>query len=1663
MADTMDTTPPEAAPAAPPAASGIYTFLADDVVADFDAAGTQRLLEACDAAADGAAAAADGAAAGARQDTLSLLFTELVLVYEEARLSAAQVAAFLAQCVRDSLAAEVFCQVVDVVAWTPRTEALVAVVHPAVITTSTLARTVSPELLSRLGAAVTRPLGIAKRDEYYTQKKYNLLHEAAEGYAKVVVELHAARAAAQKQSGAPAEAAAPGGGAAATVESAAATASSRLVSLSGHYALDPNRVLDLILEVLGAAPLDAPIEPLAVCLLRPSQWWPPRPASCAALSGLSAGGSATVSKLIGLRLLRGSPAPPFWRLVAVLLKIGAVNFASVYQYAAGAGGRAALAELEAALDADLQNEVVRASASALALAAPLLEEDAPADAPAARSEGEPAQEAYVPALELLRAVLAQGLYHPAVFILTQHPFLAQARDVPALMNKVVAAAVAPMVAAEAPLELHGAPPVESMAQLAQFAEEFVKFCPENLAQDAELYAGLCEVVAKAIAAAPAAAAQQIGAAAAAHQVNGAAAEGAAAAASATAADAAAATAATLLRNYLLPPLPLLDAPAFHRALLPLPLPTRYTLYGELYNVLAKTRPRLKIAHGRAAKQTKDVLKRLSKENVRPMMRRLAKISAATPLPCFLTVLQQIESYDNLNALVVETARYFSPYAWDNMALAVMMRLTQAGRANVQANGINDRQWVQSLASFVGQLAARYPRALNLPVLVDFLVKSLVAGDTSALVVLRELLGAMGGVQSTTNLTLRQIDMINCGGVCQRVVYRTIGDERFERAESSAALAAVLQPRLTELFVLLCRVRPGGDHLKVVASREDDVREVLHMVVEVAAPAAAPAAAPTPAPATAGRESDAGKDADIGDADEAAGRESADAAAATAAAADVAAADASAAAAAVALPPLPLLSTYDVPPPWSFELWRGRVGLTAPPDFNPSPLPSPLYAAFWRLSLHDINYTPDLYAAELDKLRAGLGSLRDSIAFNSRNKDAPRGLVERLQRELAQNERFIAQLPHDEAAHAKHHRHVRHTLSQQTAQWLTGDEREPAAFLQFCLLPRATHSSFDAAFAAQFLQTMQALAVPHWRLERVLDDLFGRHILFGTLFTSTPSEAENLGLFYAAVLGAVDAAGVARTTTLGYHQRLLADLRQSLGTSEYMSRRNAITFLKNLLGVYPVVEDHCEALLKLVTHISTHDERGDLQLSSSAMIGHIESRRKHWVHMWDFAELAPDVKAEQMQKRQRIKQRAAQARQRAERQKALERAQEATEAAQRAAAAAREKALSYDEGASRPRGADAARVGRASEARGRYDQYSKYGGEPTASPGPPKKDLKSRLKEAKMEYKAKAGEAPRSPAESKTASPPEGPEATRSANATGLADGKSSAAPRSTEAPSSAPDAPRSTPDAVSPPHPSDAPRSAPAPRDPKSSTEAPRSAPAPRGPKSSTEAPRSAPAPRDIKSSTEAPRSAPDTPRSAADARPSQPTSDAKPPRPADSVAPARPSTARPARSASPKPPASGLPKPTPRPHGPAAHAPRNPPRAPPASRSVSRAPSGSAPSGSSTPSASPAPQGPRARPSEARRPLPPQEDTARARIYQPGPRNPPNRRSDYRDDYRGQGGWQQAPIPPPPPRQVPPPPPPPPPPRDRPDRPYDRRDARDHKRPRPYDSNGKFDKRQKY
>lgn len=1213
-----------------------FQYFTAEVLNDFTGSGLQKLLEEV----------LKPEQPGSISNHISCIFTETLLALDEKLIDVCLAAQFFKAAITNIDAAQQFCQVCDVY---PSFDLITEILNILKEDTSILSHTIMAEnldskILITIGIVpadvFNRQLNTKRRDHYYTQKKFNLFHEEFEGYSLVLNKIEDLISSPHNL---------------AKVDYAVDAVN----LLIGHYLLDPNRVLDLLLDIFANYLVGN--HEFIIQFLRKSPWWPKQEASCLnGFTSLNTGGCMAASNSIALQMKK-FPGPElqetFKILVAILIKEGFISFGSIYETIPP--GNDAMDLLEKKYKEHVEQEIFRASANALALAAPLKDDENESEnantAVNSTSIGKTEEQTLESLLmlniklQMLRCFLSNGLFWPSLFILSQYPFLAHLdKDVGELMIRLFAELINPlyeklpqvtssilnslqqkkqaafiikdklvlqdpettiMYCFKPNIKNHGGklyvyfysewvrdlPICNTEEDLFQVSHQFLKFFGPIITQNNAVFIQLCEIIAHSL------------------EINSSIENKA--------------RWFDYFRNYLFPYIGCMeDNPvAVDKAFSVLQFfdcDERFNLYGELNQVIAKNNSFVRISFGKAEKATKDTLKRLSKENVGQMMKKLAKISISNPLPCFLTIIQQIESYDNLNSLIVDTAAQFTRYGWDNMTLALLMRLLTAGRSNVLGNGLSDRKWIQSLASFIGQLCQRYPHKIDINSIISYFLKSLHTGDNTQLLVLKEILSCMGGFQAITNLTQLQVNMISCEPTLSRIVFQTIGDTRYSCKVSGEKLAQVLltDNRGSEFFVLLTQLDEkimadqSLSHLKILACRKDEVNAILHLFCTLFSFFCHD------------------------------------------------------------LPSLvslyDLVNDYDVSVPWAFEVWRKFLPQKADTSLKKflttrTLLNVDLFYSFWKWNLYDLNYSEEVYEAEMTKLKSSLFQQKEELNFlissgENSTKTGP------IAANISRIEEFINEMPQLKVAQATHNEKITELIRSNSVDWFSAADGDYILrlrqFLQDCILPRAIHSCFDAIYSAKFLFKLHEKGVSGFSVIALLQELFEKRILFSTLFTSTPTEAENLGLFLSVILQELgqwretenftkltqnmplkrlpsDEKPVAfaefKQILYNHHSVILEDISRALKATSYMSRMNAITFLKNLLNIYPIVEDHCEEIITLIEDVSKYDSRDDLKLSSAALIGHVKSREARWVHMWDFHDMEDDSKVEHQKKRESI--------------------------------------------------------------------------------------------------------------------------------------------------------------------------------------------------------------------------------------------------------------------------------------------------------------------------------------------------------------------------------------------------------------------------------------------
>lgn len=104
-------------------------------------------------------------------------------------------------------------------------------------------------------------------------------------------------------------------------------------------------------------------------------------------------------------------------------------------------------------------------------------------------------------------------------------------------------------------------------------------------------------------------------------------------------------------------------------------------------------PALSVRKAESERDVKNLLRRLSTENVKSLGKVFARIAHTNPCVIFSVALNQVQSYDNLIVPVVEAARYLSDLSYDVFTFSLLDALC-SGKTKTKDDGTSVALWLQ---------------------------------------------------------------------------------------------------------------------------------------------------------------------------------------------------------------------------------------------------------------------------------------------------------------------------------------------------------------------------------------------------------------------------------------------------------------------------------------------------------------------------------------------------------------------------------------------------------------------------------------------------------------------------------------------------------------------------------------------------------------------------------------------------------------------------------------------------------------------------------------------------------------------------------------------------------------------------------------------------------
>uniref|UniRef100_A0A8I3W7Q4 THO complex subunit 2 n=1 Tax=Callithrix jacchus TaxID=9483 RepID=A0A8I3W7Q4_CALJA len=191
-----------------------------------------------------------------------------------------------------------------------------------------------------------------------------------------------------------------------------------------------------------------------------------------------------------------------------------------------------------------------------------------------------------------------------------------------------------------------------------------------------------------------------------------------------------------------------------------PYQYRYRLYGQWKNETYNSHPLLVKVKAQTIDRAKYIMKRLTKENVKPSGRQIGKLSHSNPTILFDYILSQIQKYDNLITPVVDSLKYLTSLNYDVLAYCIIEALANPEKERMKHDDTTISSWLQSLASFCGAVFRKYP--IDLAGLLQYVANQLKAGKSFDLLILKEVVQKMAGIEITEEMTMEQLEAMTGG-------------------------------------------------------------------------------------------------------------------------------------------------------------------------------------------------------------------------------------------------------------------------------------------------------------------------------------------------------------------------------------------------------------------------------------------------------------------------------------------------------------------------------------------------------------------------------------------------------------------------------------------------------------------------------------------------------------------------------------------------------------------------------------------------------------------------------------------------------------------------------------------------------------------------------------
>lgn len=639
----------------------------------------------------------------------------------------------------------------------------------------------------------------------------------------------------------------------------------------------------------------------------------------------------------------------------------------------------------------------------------------------------------------------------------------------------------------------------------------------------------------------------------------------------------------------------------------------YTIRYKLYSNWRQPLPIPASYHhrGNIERKIKYIMKRLSKENVKMFGRQIGKLTHSNPSFMFDYILSQIQCYDNLIGPVIDSFKYLNSVSYDVLIYCVIETLGNPIKKKTNLDGASISPWMLSLSNFCGAVVKKYP--VELPGLLQFIANQLKTKQSLDLIILKEIIQKMTGIEAADEMTEDQIAALS-GGELLKNEGGYFHQVRNTRKSSARLKEALLESDLAmPLCILMAQQRncilfydQEHSYLKLVSKLYDQCQQTLvqygsflagnlsiddyighlpsiqkliqkfHLTSDVVFYLTRPMIVHNVNQTM----QQLAKNANVTHTDQEA-----------------------------------YTRTY-------FDAWdvvTETIINSMANDVNHklwSNLSAKFFMSFWALTNYDLQVPTASYEKEADRLKGQMQAIED--------KDMP---ATKKKKEIERCRALLDRLLDEQQRQDEHVRRVRLRLDREKVSWFGTKQHRvemTIQFLQHCLIPRCVFTANDALYCAEFVHLLHTIQTPNFSTLICYDRIFCD--ISYSLSMCTEDGANNYGRFLCGLLKTImswhkDRAVFERdcakypgfVTKFGdndpvyvdyenyrhvchkWHYRLTKAFIFCLDSGDYMQIRNSLIVLTKVLPHLPVMTSFANVIERHVEQlrVKEKEKRPDL--------------------------------------------------------------------------------------------------------------------------------------------------------------------------------------------------------------------------------------------------------------------------------------------------------------------------------------------------------------------------------------------------------------------------------------------------------------------------------------